>query len=267
MYFNSSIGKIYYKKVGHGPHLSFLHGFCEDHSIWDTLCERLQNEYSCLLIDLPGFGKSSLESSAEITDFADAITELFKYEQIESTVLFGHSMGGYISLEMLKLHPNYISGMGLIHSTAESDNADKIKSRQKVIDFLSHHKAQDFLKQFYPNLVAEGNFKNLQHTLWDLVKHTPKASIEIATLAMMKRSDHHKTLVETDIPILFLTGDKDAHFTVESILKQSSECSLAQIDIIKGSGHLSMLEDINACYTAVKSFLLYNKMLRINLKV
>jgi pimeloyl-ACP methyl ester carboxylesterase len=261
MYFQSSIGKIYYTKVGHGPHLSFLHGFCENQSIWLETVNKLKDHYSCLLIDLPGFGKSTLNGSYSLLEVAQMLHELQLELDIEATTVFGHSMGGYIGLELLKNYPNSILGLGLIHSTAIADSSDKKQSRQKVIDFLSNHKASDFLKTFYPQLVSPSNLDEHKDTLWYLVRKTKSESIIEATRAMMNREDHLSTLENTDKPILFLTGDEDAHFSVESIYKQAAICKTAQISLIEKVGHLSLIEAPERCFLAVQEFLAFINLL------
>ena len=266
MYFQSSIGKIYYSKVGQGPHLSFLHGFCENQSIWLETVDRLKDNYSCLLIDLPGFGKSSLNGPYSLQEVAQMLHELHLELEIEATTVFGHSMGGYIGLELLKNYPEHIMGLGLIHSTALADSEEKKLSRQKVIDFLATHKASDFLKTFYPQLVSPSNLDEHKDTLWYLVRKTKSESIVEATRAMMNRADHQKTLENTDRPILFLTGDEDAHFSVESIYKQASNCKSAQISLIEKVGHLSLMEAPEKCQHAIQEFLSFIEYLGANAK-
>ncbi len=49
---------IAYRISGKGPSLLFLHGFCEDSSMWDDFSIGFQEFYSVLRPDLPGFGIS-----------------------------------------------------------------------------------------------------------------------------------------------------------------------------------------------------------------
>ena len=55
-------GEIGYSITGEGPAVVLLHGFLEDHTIWDSIAEMLSDNFRIIAIDLPGFGKSSVFS-------------------------------------------------------------------------------------------------------------------------------------------------------------------------------------------------------------
>lgn len=262
MYFQSEIGKIYYEKVGHGPHLSFLHGFCEDHRVWKSIYPGLSKNYSCLLVDLPGFGLSALDiDRPSIKDYAYALHSLYEFLEIKSAILIGHSMGGYIAAEFLHQFPEQSEAIAFIHSTSTADSKEKKESRKKVIEFVKQNGAQAFLKQFYPALVAGKNLATLKSALEDCVKLTSEKGIIAATYAMMNRNDHQSTLQHCSAPVLFLTGTEDNHFSQEQIYQQAAACTLAQIEVLEGVGHLSMLEAADTCYEKINSFLSFTRMI------
>ena len=247
--------ELYYSKVGHGPHLSFLHGFCERSSVWQELIRELSSTYTCLSIDLPGFGQSAVSEAYGLDALAATVHALFEQEGMDRPIVFGHSMGGYLALELLAHYPQHLGAIGLIHSTATADSDEKRQSRLKVIDFVRTYGAGAFLEQFYPNLVAPAHRKALEPQLIELVSQSPPEAIIGATQAMMNRRDHMATIAQTDLPILFLTGDQDAYFAAEHIYEQASTCACAEVVLLPGSGHLSMLEDPEACSQAVADFI------------
>src|SRR6476661_3600565 len=53
-------GKLYYEKNGSGPSLVFLHGVCLDHRMWQQQVAYFCKSYTCITVDLRGFGQSSL---------------------------------------------------------------------------------------------------------------------------------------------------------------------------------------------------------------
>lgn len=262
MFFESSLGKIYYTKVGTGPHLCFLHGFCETSDMWTSQIQEFSKEYTCLTIDIPGFGKSENKGFSSISELATAIAQLLVSLDYSNCILFGHSMGGYIAAALLQEHEDLFSGIGFIHSTVYADSKEKKQSRTKVISFVKKHGAHEFLNQFYPNLVAQENLENLQEALWQLVEHTSADSIIQATKAMRERPDRSMVISSTQIPILFLCGGKDQHFPLTEIYKQLAMCSSAQISVLPDSGHLSILEEPRKASAAICEFLKFVK--RIN---
>lgn len=75
------------KIQGKGPALVFLHGWGFDHTIWFNLAETFEKKYTLYLVDLPGFGLSSLMNWEEFK------SELLKHLP-EQFALIGWSMGG-----------------------------------------------------------------------------------------------------------------------------------------------------------------------------
>lgn len=261
MFFNSSLGKIYYSKVGHGPHLCFLHGFCESSELWAEQITHLKDSYCCISIDLPGFGKSENVSYKSIEDLAQVVVELLDHLEVGKTHLLGHSMGGYIAAAIAATNANRLLSLSFIHSTSKADKPEKLDSRNKVIEFVAENGALPFLKQFYPKLVAESKLENLKEKLWDLVASTPKDAIINATKAMRDRKDRSELLATLDIPVFFLCGDKDEFFPLTDIYLQASTAKLAQVSVLKEIGHLSMFESPEQASLRIQEFLEFVELL------
>lgn len=241
--------------MGKGPHLCFLHGFCEDSTIWESTISHLSKTHTCISIDLPGFGKSKKLEFQSIPEITDAVFQILRHEKIESPIIFGHSLGGYIACEYASNHPQGIYGLGLIHSTSMADNKLKKENRNKAVNFIKRHGTSDFFQLFIKNLVAKSNRLLINDKLIKVIQNTPTKSVINGMNAMMNRSDRRYLLSQLDCPILFILGDKDEHYPKNEIFNQASECKLAQVNIIKNSGHLSMIENQKAFLSAAQNFL------------
>lgn len=248
-----------YTKVGNGPHLCFLHGFCEDSSIWENTTQYLSKTHSCISIDLPGFGKSKSEKFETIAGLAQHVFQILQYEEIEEPIIFGHSLGGYIACEYAHQFPQNLSGLGLIHSTSLSDDSKKKENRKKAINFIKKHGTDDFFQLFIKNLVAENNQLLIPKNLVRVIKNTPKNIIINGMKAMMNRPDRKHILPLIDYPILFIVGDKDEHYPKHEIFNQAFICKLAQVNVIENSGHLSMMENEKDFLDAIQQFILLSE--------
>ena len=139
------LGKqIYYTIAGQGRPLLFIHGFAEDNQVWKYQQEALQKNYRLIIPDLPGSGRSPLTQPFSMELAADCIRQILKEEKIERTILFGHSMGGYITLAFAEKYPDCLTAFGLLHSTAYADSAEKKAGRQRGIDFIRTHGSYEF---------------------------------------------------------------------------------------------------------------------------
>ncbi len=248
---------IIYSKVGTGPHLCFLHGFCEDSTIWQSLADTLSQDYTVISIDLPGFGRSSDLSFGTLDEVATQINKLLKAEDIESCILLGHSMGGYIAAAYAALFPSELKALALVHSTTLADSPSKVVNRQKSIDFIAKNGSQEFFRLFIPGLVALEHRGRLREQLIALVNQTSDRSILAGLNAMKERPSHLETIAQLDKPILFMKGEEDTHYSAEEIYTQAAAAPKCQLSVLQGTGHLSMLENPEKCLVEVQRFLTF----------
>lgn len=224
--------------------------------MWSDLEESLSNTYKVLSIDLPGFGDNH-EPVDSIEAMAEYVIRIMNQNGMGEATVIGHSMGGYVALEMLHKHPNRISALGLFHSNAAADSDEKKVNRRRAIDFLETNSAFAFLKPFSKQLVSERNRGNtaLANKCLRLVENTRKDTIVMALKAMMNRADHRSLLPATDTPVLWFIGEEDEFINMADILDQAASTNLAQVEIIPEVGHLAVYEAPEKTLTVIRSFL------------
>jgi len=138
-----------YQKTGTGPAVILLHGFGEDHSIFNSTVTALEKNYTVYTPDLPGTGMSSINSNEYPANFsieylADSVAALTHHEKINNCTLLGHSMGGYTTMAFANKYPGYLNAFGLLHSTALPDTPLKIENRTRGISFIEKMGAASF---------------------------------------------------------------------------------------------------------------------------
>jgi len=248
-----------YKTIGKGEAIFLIHGFCEDHTIWDNIVNALQDKYKFIVPDLPGFGNSSINSNVKsIADWAVLLKAIFNQEKINHAIMIGHSMGGYVSLAFAKKYPQLLTGLGLFHSTAFADNDEKILMRKRSIDFLEKNTTDGFVKelipklfgkqfkQSHPNIIEDFKTKALQYS---------NSTLIFSTNAMMHREDSIQLLENIEIPVLFIIGEKDETYSLNQSLQQTYLGRISQICILKNVGHMGMIEAPDESIKIVKEFI------------
>jgi pimeloyl-ACP methyl ester carboxylesterase len=228
--------------------LVFLHGFGEDARIWDDFMPEFTWSQKPIV---PSYAHWT--SAKSMADYAREI--LFSLPQEGKFTLIGHSMGGYIALEMANLFPDRIEKVILLHSTALPDTAEKRINRDRTAEFLQKHGASVFIKSFVANLFAPHFVQNNRDLMDKLIERYQNLSAEgliAATHAMRDRADLTTFLSETLIPFLFIHGDADPLISTESILaiKAHHKCV-----ILPEVGHQGVYEAPQACYDAIQSFI------------
>ena len=79
-----------------------VHGFGEDHRVWDFQAAQLQKRFMLILPDLPGSGASQLNEDVSMENLAECLHAILHEEKLDSIVMLGHRMGGYVTLAFVE---------------------------------------------------------------------------------------------------------------------------------------------------------------------
>lgn len=103
-----SAGEMTYVELGEGddPPIVFLHGLGGSWQNWLENLPRAAQERRAIAVDLPGFGTSPMPAEdISIPLYARLVEELLEQLGIESAVIVGNSMGGFVGAELCIQHP------------------------------------------------------------------------------------------------------------------------------------------------------------------
>ena len=102
-----------YEKQGKGPVILFLHGWGDDSRTFAQLISKLKNSYTCIAVDLPGFGATQQPNEVwGVEQYAQFVKSFTEKIQIKPDVVVGHSNGGTIAL--FALSHNLLSAQKLV---------------------------------------------------------------------------------------------------------------------------------------------------------
>lgn len=241
-----------------GQAVILIHGFCEDHRVWDEWLELMPNDLFFLSIDLPGFGASPPHDDLSIDSMAEALLGALDAHSIDRCVLVGHSMGGYVSLALLEKAPERVAGLCLFHSHPFADSAEKKESRLKAIEFIDNHGHGIYVRQMIPTLFAYDYSKGYPSEVNALIHHAQHFDpngIIAALRAMHNRPDRSAVLQQAKVPVQFIIGRLDQAVPWELSMSQVTLPAIADIQIYNHVGHMGMFEAPQATARAVRAFL------------
>jgi len=93
----------------------FVHGLGSYLPAWEKNIDGLKQNYRCIAIDLPGYGKSSKAIHSGTMEFyADVIKSFMEKLGLQKAVIAGHSMGGQIAMVMALKYPDYVDKLVLV---------------------------------------------------------------------------------------------------------------------------------------------------------
>src|SRR5438552_94789 len=121
-----------YDDTGTGLPVLWLHAFPLHRGMWTGQVRGLAGAARHIVLDLRGFGESDATDGAYNMDqYADDVRLLLDAVGVESVVLAGLSMGGYIALTFARNHPRHLKGLILADTRAGPDSAEAAQTRRE----------------------------------------------------------------------------------------------------------------------------------------
>ncbi|MFZ3589522.1 alpha/beta fold hydrolase [Bacillus sp. DJP31] len=246
-----------YIDEGSGEVLVLLHGFCGSPAYWEKIIPALSEGYRVIAPALRGHGKSSAVcDSYTIEDMSSDVKRLLEELQIDKVIMFGHSLGGYVTLSFAEQYPEHLSGFSLVHSTAHADSDEAKNGRTKTIELIGQNGIEPLIKNLVPKLFAPKNLQSMTDEV-ELVSeiglNTSVSGAKGALWAMRERLDRHAVLSQSKVPILLIAGEFDQIIPKEKVF--SVESSMIKQIVLEDAGHMGMVEKPKELATIMQDFI------------
>ena len=236
-----------------------LHGYLENMLVWEEFIPLIYKSVRVVTIDLPGHGISEVKGAVHTMDYlADVVAAALKSLNIERAYIVGHSMGGYVALALCERHPQAVEGVVLLHSTPNADSEEKRNNREREITLVKSGKKELLARTAPEKGFAADNRQRCKDHIEDLVEmvHITEDDGIVALLGgMIARKDQNDMLRQLNAPQLFILGRKDEYITAEIAEAMVAAHPQAKVAWMENSGHMSFIEEPQACATALLEFM------------
>ena len=242
--------RLHYQVFGEGPLTVYLHGYLESSTMWEPL-NLHEIPGTKVLIDLPGHGKSPLSDQSEVPSIkfmADEVARVISEINPTQYRVIGHSMGGYVALELAANTPKGISKpshITLLNSNCWSDTEAKQADRLRVARIAYTGKGL-FINEAIPNLFARPeDFQKEIEALKREAKAMTSEAIAYTALAMRTRTDYTFWVLENPSKVRFIHGALDRLVSVEELqqrLMPQADQAAPEIIILPNAGHMAHWE-------------------------
>ena len=235
---------VFYTDEGFGDAVVLIHGFLENASMWKDLTPHLSKTNRVITLDLLGHGQSGcLGYIHSMEDLADMLNSVLNHLHIKSSILIGHSLGGYVALAYAENYTKKVKGLCLMNSTAKEDSEERKLNRDRAIKAVKQN-YKTFVSMAVTNLFASENRKKLLKAI-NLVKEealkTPLQGI-IATLEGMKiRKDRLLFFKQAAFKKMQIIGQKDSVLNYQSLLEETKNTDIEVVEF--SQGHMSHIEN------------------------
>ena len=216
----------------------FLHGSGLSHIVW-SLAEQFfsSKNYNVLSIDLPGHGNSDGPCLDSVEKIADWMEKVFDKLKLKNLILVGHSQG---CLEILEYSSRYKERLKKLVFVGGSN---KMPVHPDLIELAQsgHSDAVKLMMKWG----YEGSKKFIGGNPVEKIIQSPRDISEILAVdlnACNNYSNGSEAAKVIDLPSMLIFGELDKMVNLESGKKFSNLIKNSTTHVIKGCGHMIMIE-------------------------
>src|ERR1700736_2499367 len=237
------------------PAVVLLHGAGFDHTIW-ALHSRwfAHHGFGVLAPDLPGHGRSAGAPLPDIAEMADWTVALLDAVGAATAKLVGHSMGSLIALETAARHPQRVSALSLIGTTATMTvGPDLLKAAE-----ANDHYAVDMVSIWGLGYQAELG-GSLAPGLWmhsgaQRVLEQCRPGVLFNDLSACNAYQNALAAAAgITVPATFILGERDMMTSAKGGKTLAAALPNSRTVVLRGAGHMMMVERPDQLLAALQS--------------
>ena len=239
--------------LGQGTPILWIHGFPLASSIYEH--QLAIRNVRHVMPDLPGFGQSRPQGSdVSIDDYARICIDLLDHRGIDSAVLAGLSMGGYICFAIARLAPERMRGLILIDTRETADTEEARKGRYDSIEKVKKEGVRPIVESMLPKMLTAAAPTEMRDRVREIMMSSSPEGVCAALRAMATRPDSTPLLTEIKVPTLIIVGEQDAITPPADAERMAAAISGSRLVRIEGAAHLSNYEKATEVNGAIAKF-------------
>lgn len=223
-----------------------LPGLLCDETVWRYQVAALKQDKTCIVVD---YGD------------ADSLREMAHIVLAKAPKRFamaGHSMGGRVAMEVMRLEPQRVTHLALMNTGADP----KAKGEAGQQEETFRYRLMDMARRQGMRVMGEEWLKGMLHPerlsnakLWEtiiaMIMRKNEAIFAAQIKALLERPDANPILPQINCPTLVLAGREDSWSPVGEHERLARAMPKARLEIVENCGHMSTMEqpeDITRCF-------------------
>lgn len=225
---------------GHGPRVTFLHGFTQTGWSWIPVAERIAaGGREVVIVDLPGHGGSSAVR-ADLRTSANLVATT-----AGRSAFVGYSLGGRVALHVALALPHLVVRMALLGATPGIADDDERALRRSDDEKLAIHIEEVGVEAFIDEWVSNPLFAGLQVSANDRANRCTNTVDGLTSSLRLCGTGTQLPLWERlrglNAPALAMAGEHDAKFSAIAE-RMSTLIPSASYQIVPAAGHAAHLQ-------------------------
>jgi pimeloyl-ACP methyl ester carboxylesterase len=157
--------------------------------------------------------------------------------------LAGHSMGGYVALEVMRQAPQRVAKLALLNTHARPDSAEATENRRRLLA-LAERDFPAVIAALLPKLMTPAHVQDaaLAGIISSMALAVGREGFERQQRAIIARIDSRPHLKAIACPTLVVAGRDDQLMPVELLSELARGIPGARLEIIEDCGHMASME-------------------------
>lgn len=242
--------RIALRRGGKGIPVLYLHGTdgLED---WPTTLDSLAARYDVIAPDLPGFGGSDgPDWLDDISDVAYLCLDLLERLGLPSVHVVGHSLGGWVALEMAVRSTQRIRSVTLIAAAGIH-----VKGSSKTDIFIIDPDEQARMSYVDAQMAEAAATRAAAEKYQDVMIRNRLASARLGWNPRFFNPRLERWLHRVRVPVHIIWGDRDRIIPPVYAEAFRSLLPSATLTMIRDAGHLPHVERTDATLVAMQDFM------------
>lgn len=255
-------------EVEEKPKLVFLHGLLGNGQNWLPIAREFEKDYTILLLDQRGHGKSHHPQSYHPKDFAQDLKSVLDELGWSKVNIVGHSLGGRVGIYFASKFSNYIDSL-VIEDMGPQKTGSASSSMQDMLNFVpipfkSRSEAKDFFetkfKPKYGAVLSGYLYSNIERKEDDSFnwRFSLKGVLECIKIGQIE--DFWQLYKEINAKTLVIRGERSEHLPLNIFQEMLSKNENVEGVQIPDSGHWVHFDQKDLFVEALKKFLLKEKL-------
>lgn len=214
------------------PHVFILPGLLEDADAFAAVMRGLADVAACQVADMTrtntiaGLARSALEQAPP-----------------GPLHLAGHSMGGYVALEVMRQAPGRVAKLALLNTNARPDSPEATENRRRLMR-LAETDFKAVITTLLPKLMTPEHVRDaaLAGIVDTMALGVGKEAFKRQQEAIIGRIDSRAHLGAIRCPTLVVAARSDQLMPVEVLREMAEGIPGARLAIVEDCGHMAAME-------------------------
>ena len=251
-------GIVHYEAHGRGSPVILLHGWINSWDVWrDTMLAIPKlGRYKVYALDFWGFGESAKQKTPpfQIKSYADMVSQFMEIMGIWEAPIFGHSMGGTVTLTLALNDPERTKKVGIVGSPINGESLNIFLKLSGVSWIARLAWRVPAIKWLVMWIVLAGDSSRVRKMIFrDMSKSNAESFFR--SIGDLHRTDLRAQMYKLSVPTLGVFGARDNIVNPNQSQVLAKGVPQARVEIMKGSRHFPMLDEPDRFIQIVQEFL------------